>query len=75
MQQIYDVVEHGYWHARSLAYSSGALPRLMEWLRLPGDLVFIVFGALPILIAMGVGYLLLWKPREPGAALHHAGAE
>jgi nitric oxide reductase subunit B len=73
--QLYDVVEHGYWHARSLAYSSGALPRLIEWLRLPGDLVFIVLGALPILIAMGVGYRSLWKRGEPGAVLRHAPAE
>jgi nitric oxide reductase subunit B len=73
--QLYDVVEHGYWHARSLAYSSGVLPRLIEWLRLPGDLVFIVFGALPILIAMGVGYRSLWKRGEPGAVLRHAPAE
>jgi nitric oxide reductase subunit B len=73
--QLYDVVEHGYWHARSLAYSSGVLPRLIEWLRLPGDLVFIVLGALPILIAMGVGYRSLWKRGEPGAVLRHAPAE
>jgi nitric oxide reductase subunit B len=30
---------NGYWHARSLDYLGGALPRLLEWLRLPGDLV------------------------------------
>ncbi|HTY70612.1 MAG TPA: cbb3-type cytochrome c oxidase subunit I, partial [Alphaproteobacteria bacterium] len=70
--QMYDVVEHGYWHARSLAYSSGAMPRLIEWLRLPGDLVFIVFGSLPILIAMGLGYLSLWNRRERGGALRPA---
>jgi nitric oxide reductase subunit B len=73
--QMYDVVEHGYWHARSLAYSSGAMPRLIEWLRLPGDLVFIVFGSLPILIAMGFGYLSLWNRRERGGALRPAAAE
>jgi nitric oxide reductase subunit B len=72
--QVYDVVEHGYWHARSLAYTAGAMPRLFEWLRLPGDLVFIVLGALPILIAMAFGYRSLWKPREPEAALHNAAA-
>jgi nitric oxide reductase subunit B len=51
------------------------LPRLIEWLRLPGDLVFIVFGALPTLIAMGFGYLSLWKRRKPGAAVGIAPAE
>jgi nitric oxide reductase large subunit len=39
--QLRDVLENGYWHARSLAYLGGTLPRLLEWLRLPGDLVFI----------------------------------
>jgi nitric oxide reductase subunit B len=58
--QLRDVLENGYWHARSLAYLGGALPRLLEWLRLPGDLVFIFLGALPILYAVGTGYLSLW---------------
>jgi nitric oxide reductase subunit B len=62
--QVRDVLENGYWHARSLAHLGGELPRLLEWLRLPGDLVFIFLGALPILIAVGVGYLSLWS--EPG---------
>jgi hypothetical protein len=33
--QVRDVLENGYWHARSLDYLGGALPRLLEWLRLP----------------------------------------
>lgn len=55
--QLVDVLENGYWHARSLAYTAGDLPRLLEWLRLPGDLVFIVFGVVPIAIAAGRAYL------------------
>lgn len=55
--QLVDVLENGYWHARSLAYTAGDLPRLLEWLRLPGDLVFIVFGVVPITIAAGRAYL------------------
>ncbi|HMK67065.1 MAG TPA: cbb3-type cytochrome c oxidase subunit I, partial [Stellaceae bacterium] len=73
--QVYDVVEHGYWHARSLAYTAGALPRLLEWLRLPGDLVFIVLGALPIFLAVALGYRSLWTRREPGGAPKPAPAE
>jgi nitric oxide reductase subunit B len=61
--QVRDVLENGYWHARSLAYLSGELPRLLEWLRLLGDLVFIFLGALPILLAVGPGYLSLWSER------------
>jgi nitric oxide reductase subunit B len=66
--QVHDVLEHGYWHARSLAYTAGTLPRLFEWLRLPGDLVFIMFGSLPILIATGRGYLRLWSGGAPAGA-------
>ncbi|MEO6102391.1 MAG: cbb3-type cytochrome c oxidase subunit I, partial [Pseudoxanthomonas sp.] len=49
--QVWDVIEHGYWHARSLEYTSTTLARTLEWMRLPGDLVFIVFGAIPLSIA------------------------
>ena len=45
------------------------LPRLLEWLRMPGDLVFIFLGALPIAIALCLGYLDLWKRREAVAAV------
>jgi nitric oxide reductase subunit B len=62
------VIENGYWHARSQDYLAGSLPRFLEWMRLPGDLVFILFGALPILIAVGGGYLALWRaPQTTGA--------
>lgn len=61
--QVRDVLENGYWHARSLAYLSGELTRLLEWLRLLGDLVFIFLGALPILLAVGPGYLSPWSER------------
>jgi len=49
--QFVDVLENGYWHARSLAYTGSNLARMLEWSRMPGDLVFIVFGVAPITIA------------------------
>ena len=49
--QVWDVVQHGYWHARSLEYIGSDRSRLIEWLRMPSDLVFILFGALPLVIA------------------------
>jgi len=49
--QLADVLENGYWHARSIAYTGGDLARLLEWCRMPGDLVFIAFGVVPIAIA------------------------
>lgn len=55
--QLWDVVQHGYWHARSVEYIVSERSRLIEWLRLPGDAVFIVFGALPLVIASIKGYV------------------
>lgn len=48
--QLWDVLQNGYWHARSLDYTSGHLARVLEWLRLLGDIIFIVFGSLPLTI-------------------------
>jgi nitric oxide reductase subunit B len=59
--QVLDVVEHGYWHARSLAYTASPMARTIEWLRMPGDLVFMFAGATPLMIAMVLGYLSLWR--------------
>jgi nitric oxide reductase subunit B len=37
---------------------------LIEWLRLPGDLVFIIFGAAPLSIAVIKAYLGVRATRE-----------
>jgi nitric oxide reductase subunit B len=55
--QVWDVVQHGYWHARALDYIASPRSHLIEWMRLPGDLVFIIFGAIPLTIAAVKGYL------------------
>jgi nitric oxide reductase subunit B len=55
--QFHDVLKHGYWHARGLEYLNQDLVRFIEWCRLPGDLVFIVLGVVPLVIAMGLTYL------------------
>ena len=55
--QLRDVVENGYWHARSLDYTGSPRALLLEWLRLPGDMVFIVFGAIPLLVAAFKGWV------------------
>lgn len=63
IMQVYDVIENGYWHARSLAYMATPLARSLEWLRMPGDLVFMFAGALPLAFAVMWGYLGLWGRR------------
>jgi nitric oxide reductase subunit B len=50
--QLIDVLENGYWHARGLEYTGRPSARLIEWLRTPGDLVFIFVGVLPALVAV-----------------------
>ena len=60
--QVWDVLENGYWHARNPAYLTGGLPHLLEWLRLPGDLVFIFLGALPVALAVGLGLVAGARP-------------
>jgi nitric oxide reductase subunit B len=54
--QLVDVLENGYWHARSLPYTGQPTARLIEWLRTPGDLVFIFVGVVPALIAVTLSY-------------------
>ncbi len=49
--QMWDVMQHGYWHARGLVFTGTTTARTLEWLRLPGDLVFIIFGSVPVAIA------------------------
>jgi nitric oxide reductase subunit B len=55
--QVWDVLQNGYWHARSVEYIGSDRSRLIEWLRMPGDVVFIVFGAVPLVIAATKAYL------------------
>jgi nitric oxide reductase subunit B len=55
--QLYDVLQNGYWHARSAEFGHSALMHALEWARLPGDLVFIAFGVVPLVIAALKTYL------------------
>jgi nitric oxide reductase subunit B len=53
--QLVDVLNNGYWHARGADFLDSI--RFIEWLRMPGDLVFIGLGAFPLLIAA----FLTWR--------------
>jgi nitric oxide reductase subunit B len=65
--QLWDVLEHGYWHARSIDYIGSDRARLVEWLRMPGDVIFIVFGAVPLFIASIKAYLGVRRKSPAGA--------
>jgi nitric oxide reductase subunit B len=47
--QLYESVNSGYHAARTLEYVTNPTNSVFEWLRLPGDVVFIVGGVLPFL--------------------------
>lgn len=54
--QVWDVMNNGYWHARSLDYLNGSFVRFLEWMRMPGDVVFIAMGVVPMVIATSLAY-------------------
>jgi nitric oxide reductase subunit B len=60
--QLMDVLNHGYWHARSREFLDQPLVRTLEWLRLPGDAIFIALGVIPIVLATARTYWrLAWS--------------
>jgi nitric oxide reductase subunit B len=62
--QLRDVLMNGYWHARGLDYLNQGFVRLIEWCRLPGDLVFILLGVVPLVIATCMTYVRMKKPES-----------
>ncbi|ADU46853.1 nitric-oxide reductase large subunit [Intrasporangium calvum] len=47
--QLYHSVGQGYYEARELAFITNNTNALLEWGRMPGDLIFIIGGVLPFL--------------------------
>jgi nitric oxide reductase subunit B len=56
IMQLWDVLTHGYWHARGLDYMNREWVRLLEWLRMPADLIFILLGVLPAVAASAITF-------------------
>ncbi|MCI4398551.1 MAG: nitric-oxide reductase large subunit [Acidobacteria bacterium] len=61
--QLYDVVQNGYAHARSLEFTQHGFFHESEWVRIIGDMTFILFGALPF--AAGVVKLVTMRRKAP----------
>jgi nitric oxide reductase subunit B len=66
--QLWDVLNNGYWHARSPEFLNQAVMRTIEWLRLPGDVVFIGFGVAPLVVAAGRTYKYLRRQARASAS-------
>jgi nitric oxide reductase subunit B len=50
--QLWDSLTNGYWHARRLTFLMGGLFHRLEWVRVFADAVFLIFGVVPIVIAL-----------------------
>jgi nitric oxide reductase subunit B len=59
--QLWHILNNGYWHARSAAFWAQPLARAIGWARLPADIIFIVFGAAPLVIATALAYFAVRK--------------
>jgi nitric oxide reductase subunit B len=66
--QLKDVLENGYWHARSPAFLDRSDVVALEWARLPADTVFIVLGVMPLAIAALLAYRWVTWPARSAAA-------
>jgi len=68
--QLYDVLQNGYWHARGHEYLGTSVARLVEWARLPGDLIFIFIGVAPLPWITAKTYLSIGRaPVVPSGAV------
>ena len=63
--QLYHAVSVGYYDARSLKFIGNPQNSLIEWLRLPGDVVFIAGGAIPVLYICWLGVRYAVRQRQP----------
>lgn len=53
--QLYHSVRYGYYNARTLKFLTSPTNALIEWLRLPGDALFIIGGVLPLVYLCWLG--------------------
>lgn len=68
--QLYDSVKVGYWYARSAEFFQKPAVMFFEWLRFPGDLLFIVGGIIPIVY---LALRMFARRNRPGMAPEGAG--
>ena len=55
MLQLYESVNSGYYEARTLEFLTNDTNALIEWMRLPGDVLFIAGGVVPLLYITWLG--------------------
>ncbi|MGH9587742.1 MAG: nitric-oxide reductase large subunit [Acidobacteriaceae bacterium] len=59
IMQLYHAINVSYYDARTLNYIGSRAVSFLEWLRMPGDIVFIIGGAVPVLYIcfQGIRYM------------------
>jgi nitric oxide reductase subunit B len=62
--QLYHSVNEGYYEARSLGYLTQPGNVLLEWMRMPGDILFIGGGILPFIWISWVAVRSFWQSRN-----------
>ena len=64
--QLYHSISVSYYDARTLNYIGNRANEVLEWMRMPGDIVFILGGTLPILYLslLGIRYMKKGIPTE-----------
>ena len=70
--QFNDALVRGYWHVRSPEFFARGDVRALEWLRLPGDVVFIVGGILPLVY---LAARMVANRNRPGTVPAHEAVE
>jgi nitric oxide reductase subunit B len=70
--QFQDALVNGYWHARSPEFFANDTVRVLEWIRLPGDIVFIVGGIVPLVY---LSLRMIANRNRPGVAAAHEPVE
>ncbi len=62
--QLLDVLENGFWHARSQAFVEGGLFQALTWARLAGGALFVLGGVVPLAWFIVTRAAFLKMPRD-----------
>jgi nitric oxide reductase subunit B len=62
--QLLDVIKNGYAHARSTGFTMSGFFHYSEWVRLIGDMVFLLVGCIPLAIGAVLAVINSFKARE-----------
>ena len=72
--QLYDVIANGYAHARSLEFTMHGFFHASEWVRLLGDMTFLLVGAVPFFIGSVLAVAAILRNRGGDTSRSSAGA-